>query len=138
MRERQEEIDRLGARVVAVTFEPPEQVARFAAVQALPYPILSDPTSRAYTAFGLRRGGAREILSWNAAKSYARGLLRGRWPRWPHSDIAQLGGDFVLDREGTLVFAYRSEDPADRPSVDDLLAALRLAASEGQQRRDPV
>jgi hypothetical protein len=34
-----------------------------------------------------------------------------------------LGGDFVVDREGRLSYVYRSNGPADRPPIDDLIAA---------------
>jgi hypothetical protein len=39
-------------------------------------------------------------------------------------DIYQSGGDFVVDREGNILFAYRSQDPADRPSAAELLRAI--------------
>jgi hypothetical protein len=39
-------------------------------------------------------------------------------------DIYQSGGDFLLDREGNLLFAHRSQDPADRPAAAKLLEAI--------------
>jgi len=39
-------------------------------------------------------------------------------------DLRQMGGDFVVSPDGRLAFAYASHDPADCPSVDDLLAAI--------------
>lgn len=130
LRERQDQIDRLGASVLVVTFEPPDQVARFSRAEKLPYPILSDPSRRAYAAFGLQRGTLAQTLSWNAMRSYLSGLLRGRWPRPPHGDLFQLGGDFVLDGDGWIVFAHRSQETADRPPVDRLLAAVRSVAAQ--------
>ena len=44
--------------------------------------------------------------------------------RRPVEDSLQLGGDFVIGPSGTLEYAYRSEGPEDRPSVEELLAAL--------------
>lgn len=128
MCEQQAALDRLGAIVVAVTFEPPSTVARFARDVALPYPVLSDPTRRAYAAFGLRRGRLTEVWNWNTLKVYLRSLLHGRRPPLPHGDLAQLGGDVVIDPDGLIVFLYRSKEPADRPKIDDLLAAIRRAA----------
>ena len=55
-------------------------------------------------------------------------IFRGRMPRMARDDVHQLGGDFVLDRTGRVVFEYRSRDPADRPSVSELLEALRRAS----------
>jgi hypothetical protein len=39
-------------------------------------------------------------------------------------DIYQGGGDFLLDRAGNILFAHRSEDPADRPPVEKLLEVI--------------
>ena len=40
------------------------------------------------------------------------------------ADGVPIGGDVVLDRAGEVVFRYAADSPA-RPSVDDLLAAVR-------------
>ena len=37
-------------------------------------------------------------------------------------DALQLGGDFLVDRDGGILWAYRSVDPTDRPTVEQLLA----------------
>ena len=129
LREYEQELDRLGAVVLGVSFEDPSVIARFAERESLPYPILSDPERRAYRAFGLERGGAAQVWSPNALRTYARGLLRGRLPRLPRADIAQLGGDFVLDARGRVAYEYRSEESADRPAIDSLLDAVQAAAN---------
>ena len=128
LREHQDELDQLGAVVVGVSFEEPSVIARFAERESLPYPILSDPERKAYRAFGLTRGGTTQVWSPNALRTYVRGLLRGRLPRLPRADVAQLGGDFVLDRQGRVVYEYRSKESADRPAIDVLLNAVRAAA----------
>ena len=38
-----------------------------------------------------------------------------------NDDIYQSGGDFLIDREGNILFAQRSQDPSDRPSAARLL-----------------
>ncbi len=128
LREHEQELDRLGAVVLGVSFEEPAVIARFAERESLPYPILSDPERRAYRTFGLERGGKAQVWSPNAVRTYARGLLRGRLPHLPRADITQLGGDFVLDSQGRVVYEYRSEESADRPAIDTLLDAVRAVA----------
>ena len=108
-----------------VTFEPPNKVARFVEREGIPFPILSDVSRRAYAAFGLQRGDASNIWGWSTAKVYLRDLLAGRLPRLPSGDLAQLGGDVVLDADGRIVFLRRSQTPTDRPTVEALLAAVR-------------
>ncbi|HSH79559.1 MAG TPA: peroxiredoxin-like family protein [Herpetosiphonaceae bacterium] len=129
LREHEQELDRLGAVVLGVSFEEPSVIARFAERESLPYPILSDPERTAYRAFGLERGGTAQVWSPNALRTYARGLLRGKLPRLPRADIAQLGGDFVLDAQGSVVYEHRSEESADRPAIDRLLDAVRAVAN---------
>jgi hypothetical protein len=129
LREHQEELAQLGAVVLGVSFEEPSVIARFAARESLPYPILSDPVRRAYRVFGLERAETAQVWSHNALRTYARGLLRGRLPRLPRADITQLGGDFVLDGHGRMVYEYRSEESADRPAIESLLDAVRAVAN---------
>jgi hypothetical protein len=57
-------------------------------------------------------------------------MFRG-WKPWKpneEEDLMQLGGDFVLDADRRLVYAYRSSDPTDRPTVQVLLDAIRTAS----------
>ena len=39
-------------------------------------------------------------------------------------DMLQLGGDFILTSDRQLVYAHRSNDPADRPTAADLVKQL--------------
>lgn len=127
--EQQETFDRLGTVVAAVTFEEPARIAAFVGREDWPYPLLSDPTRRAYAAFGLQRGQPQQLWNWVTLVAYARGLLHGRWPRLTHSDMTQLGGDVVLAPDGRVVFLHRSVTPADRPAVSDLVAAVQRGNS---------
>ena len=48
------------------------------------------------------------------------------------SIAAQLGGDFIVDRDGILRLAYRSRDPADRPEVTLLLETIEATSERAQ------
>ena len=37
-----------------------------------------------------------------------------------------MGGDFILDHQGRLVFSYHSDKPADRPSIEQIVAVLKV------------
>ena len=43
---------------------------------------------------------------------------------------AQLGGDFIVDADGIVRLAYRSENPTDRAPVPRLMNALRRISEE--------
>ena len=120
-----ERIGELGAEVLLVSFEPPERVAAFVDDVPFDWPVLIDEPRAAYRAYGLSRGSiARVWLSPRTLAFYGRQLLRGRFPRRPATDSLQLGGDFVIDREGIVRFAHASREPADRPAVASLLDVL--------------
>ena len=116
-----------GAVVVLITFTRPRNLRGFRRRLGLSYPVLADETRAAYRAYGLGRGSWRRVWGVQTLKAYGRLLRAGRRPRLPAADTLQLGGDFVVDAEGRVVYAYRSAGPDDRPSVDDLVTAVRAS-----------
>ena len=114
-----------GAAVVLITFTRPRNLPGFRRRLALAYPVLADETRAVYHAYGLQRGSWWRVWGLNSARAYSRLLRQGRRLERPTGDTLQLGGDFVVDRDGRLAYAYRSTGPDDRPSVDDLLDAVR-------------
>jgi hypothetical protein len=95
--------------------------------------VLADPELEAYRAFGLGRANWLQLLRPRALVVYLRLMLRGKMPRLPQEDVHQMGGDFILDATGRVVYEYRSEDPADRPSPPELLAVLADPAMNSQR-----
>ncbi len=90
------------------------------------FDVLLDPERAVYQAYQLDRSRWR---SWSPRTiwTYVKLLAAGRkWiPKDEGADTSQLGGDFIVDSQGILRLTYRSEDPADRPPVDDLLTILK-------------
>ena len=121
-------LDELGeaTEVVLITFTDLEALAEYRDRNALPFTVVSDADRAAYRAFGLGRGSVARVWGWRAGLRYV-GLLRDsglRALRRPTEDTLQLGGDFVVDPDGTLVYGFWGDGPDDRPSVDDLIAAV--------------
>ena len=87
--------------------------------------VVADPERKAYQAFALKRLSWFQVFSLPALKMYWK-LLRGgmRPERYHGDDIYQSGGDFLIDANGNILFAHRSEDPADRPAAAQLLTAI--------------
>lgn len=132
MAERRDEID---ARVACITFAEPGWLSGFERKMRLPYPIYGDPERSTYEAFGFERGSAARVwLDPRVWWRYVTLMARGR--RLPASqrgqDTLQLGGDALLDAAGRLRWIHRSRGPADRPSVDELVSAVRSHTSEGR------
>jgi len=89
-------------------------------------PIVSDPEMTAYKTFGLERAGVLSFFHPRVLWGFFRGMTKGYMLRMPYAgeDVQQLGGDFILNRQREVVFAYPSSEPTDRPAVSTLLEAL--------------
>ena len=123
MRDRLDEFS--DAAVAVISFSAPAQVADYQRRQLAPLDVLVDEDRRAYAAFDLGRGSVIKVWGPKSWMAYGRLLRQGRHLQRPTEDTLQLGGDFVIDRDGRIAYAYRSEDPDDRPPVDTLLTAVR-------------
>ena len=122
MKVRKDEFDRLGIAVVLVSFAEPERLAVYQERHHWPFPILADPERIAYRAFALNRLSWLQVFSLSTLKLYLRLLREGkRLQNYGKDDYYQSGGDFLVDGERNILFAYRSEDPADRPPLEQLL-----------------
>ena len=120
----QQEFESLNAKVVTISFGKQYWARAWLQETQSPYPLLLDPDRIAYRAYGLEHSFLR---SWNARtiSYHIRALLNGQEWRGIRGDSGQLGGDFIVDRQGIVRFAYTSHDPTDRPTVDLLLTTLR-------------
>lgn len=136
-------LDELGSdtQVVLVTFTEAGNLEAYQAKNKLPFPILIDLDRSVYRAYGLGRGSVWRIWGPKAAKRYFEiARTDGFAKTWAHiragsggaengidgepEDTLQLGGDFVVGPDGTLVYAFNGDGPDDRPSVDEILAVL--------------
>ena len=116
--------------MLAVSFTRADKAVAYLEKHPLPFPVVVDPSLAAYRAFELGRTSWRRILKPRVVAGYLRKMAGGWMPAKPQEgeDVMQLGGDFVLDGRRRLVYAYRSADPADRPTPEALLLAVRAAA----------
>lgn len=125
MQAQKEAFDERGARVVVVSFAQPERLACYQEQHRWPFVVLADPDRVAYQAFGLKRLSWLRVFSAATLKLYWSLLRKGRkFHNYGQDDYYQGGGDFVLDREGNVLFSHPSRDPSDRPSAKCLLEAM--------------
>jgi peroxiredoxin len=109
------ELEADGTTIVLVHQSPDDEAASFFAGYGLDdVPRIADPDLALYRAFGLRRGGAGELLSPTVVARAAAALVRGHGPGRPRGDTRQLPGVFLL-RDGEIVASFRHETAADRP-----------------------
>jgi alkyl hydroperoxide reductase subunit AhpC len=116
-----------GLAVAVVGMGTPEQTAAFVREVRAPFPILADPDRAAYRAYGLVEAGAGQILSLATGKAVVGALVRGNRGGSPVGDVRQLGGAFVVGRDGTVRWAKPSAFVGDHASPEELIAAAREA-----------
>jgi peroxiredoxin len=132
LRRHSAELDQIPAAVLVISFAPLERLRALTGELSLPFPCLSDPDLQAYTAYALQRGELERVLTFRAMAALAKLMLCGRRLPRTEGDPLQMGGDFVIDREGRLRLTHRMAELQDRPSVPDLLGLLRQAAWMGR------
>ncbi len=116
-----------GIAVFGIVQAPPAVLALFLKNEPQPFPIVADPDRASYKAFGLGRVSVWHFLRPRILFNFIKLLFRGeRIRKLTHTeDVFQLGGDFALDRNATLVYAYPSKDATDRPRIMDLIQKLQ-------------
>lgn len=135
MRDRLSELGQ-DTEVALITFTTKENLGWYQEANEVPFPILVDPDRSGYRAFGLGRGSTGRIYGWKATRRYlelfrSAGANRRPDAAWlrellrPSEDTLQLGGDFVVDTDGNLAYGFWGEGPDDRPTVDELIEAVR-------------
>ncbi|XP_030642979.1 prostamide/prostaglandin F synthase-like [Chanos chanos] len=124
---KQAALDAHGVRVVVVSFGCQEGALHWLKETGCQYDLLLDPHRNIYTLFGLGASLTR-VLNFNNMLLYADYILSDHeFPRPLPSiqdDMFQLGGDFVLDEQGKVMFSHRCKSPIDRPAVEEILSAL--------------
>ena len=112
------------AAVAVVAFSAPQHLAAYQRERLAPIPALIDEDRGTYHAYGLGRGSVWKVWGPKMWWSYVQRLHRGQSLQRLTEDTLQLGGDFVIGRDGRVAFAFRSDDPEERPTVDELLGAV--------------
>lgn len=112
-----------------MTFTDVELLGQYASTHDLPFDLVIDTERISYRSYGLGRGTVRRVYGRRALVRYIELLRGGGWRRLrrPTEDTLQLGGDFVVDPEGNLTWAFWGAGPDDRSRVDDLVRAVTAA-----------
>ena len=88
------------------------------------FTVLLDREREVYNAYELERSFWRS-RNLKTRWYYFTAKLRGEKSGDSHGDdLDQLGGDFIIGKDGKFKLVYPSHDPTDRPPVEDLLRVL--------------
>lgn len=126
LQKNQRSLDAHSVEVVIISFGCQEGASHWLEETGFQYDMLLDSDRQLYTAFGLG-ASLRKVLNFSNMLLYAEYVMdHMEFPRGLPSikdDMFQLGGDFVLDEHGMVLFSHRCHSPIDRPTVDHILSA---------------
>ena len=122
---RADDFHEFGCNILVVTQARPDVLAGFLVHFPQPVPVVGDPERVAYHAFGLERTSWWTFFRPDVIVRYLKHMFTGQRVRKPYAgeDVRQLGGDFLLNRAGEVIYSYRDPDPTRRPPVAELLRA---------------
>ncbi|MBI2365514.1 MAG: AhpC/TSA family protein [Deltaproteobacteria bacterium] len=125
MKATKDQVEARGVSIIVISFAEPHRLAQYQKYHQWPFVILADPKRTAYDAFALKRLSWFQVFSPATLKLYWRLLREGKKREdYSKDDIYQSGGDFLIDRDGNVLFAHPSRDPADRPTAMKLLEII--------------
>ncbi|KAG7219614.1 hypothetical protein INR49_018952 [Caranx melampygus] len=111
-------------RVLVVSFGGLEGAQLWLQQTGCTFDMLLDPQRKVYRSFGLGSSYAK-VMKFSCLLQYSEyGVAKRDAPDIPPrllEDIYQLGGDFVLDEAGKVIFSHPSKNPLDRPTVTNVL-----------------
>lgn len=127
VRDRIDELTTAGgvaADVVVVTFTKPRNLKGYRRRFADPFTVVTDQELALYRAMGFGRGKVARVWGWRMIRAYIPLLRDGYELEKTNEDTLQLGGNAIVAADGTLAWRYAGAGPDDRPSVDELVAAV--------------
>lgn len=123
MREKIDDINKLGAELVVVGSGRVEFATAFQKKLNINTPFFVDPSLESFKAAGLKRSKLGTLGPLNflpALKALFKGNVQGR----VQGDAFQQGGAFIILPGNKLVYSYISKRSSDRPPIKKILKKL--------------
>jgi hypothetical protein len=118
------EFENRNAGIAVITFETGHMARGYAEETRLDWLILVDQTRELYSAYGMLTATFWEIWGPSTWWAYMKAVARGYLPKHSEGDVSQRGGDVLIDPAGVVRMHHIGRTPADRPSVDAILARM--------------
>ena len=125
MRERSNEIDTLGASIVAVGTGDQRYAEAFVREEQIPFLVLVDDDAAAARAVSLRTLSWFQLLhprTWKATRETSK---RGHHIHKSGKRVKQIGATLVIGAGDRVRYEHFDTDSTDHASIDEVLASLR-------------
>ncbi len=131
LRSHQEEIQSLGAGIVAIGTGNREFATAFVRDEQIAFPVLLDEKGEAAKAFELSSTSVIGLLKPSVFAGRSRARAAGHVQKRSGPRVLQLGATLVVAPGGDVVYEHRDSDTADHAPISELLAALRAWEGNG-------
>jgi len=111
-------------KVAVVTFENDFFARSYVEETGLAWPLLIDSGRELYHGYDMLRAGFWDVWGPRTWWVYLRELLKGEKLHGSAGDVMQRGGDVLIDPEGIVRLHHVGTGPADRPTVETILALV--------------
>lgn len=117
------ELERAGLQVVAIGMGTPTRTKAFIEEMGISFPIFSDPRREAYEAYRLMKMNWREELRPSQFLKTTQNMIKYGGGSSADQDVLQLGGTFIVNKQGKITYAHTNKAVSDDPNVAMLLRA---------------
>jgi peroxiredoxin len=125
-----QQIEAAGGRLVLIGQLSPRHAAHFRRRQGIELPVLADEKRASYKAAGAKMATMGELLGPSVvAKGFMTAARTGRTQTRTIGHPAQLGGAMVIAPDGRVVWSHMSQDASDNADAEEILEAVKGAAS---------
>jgi len=109
-------------KIIIISYGNTEAIVKWKEETKCSFDVYRDPDRQLYDLFGLQQS-IKKVWNLDTIWNYAAMKVAGHKLHVMSSDDDphQMGGDFVLDANGTVLLHYASKLPYDRPSIEQLL-----------------
>ena len=119
------ELREAGLQVVSVGIGEPKHAQRYCTKLAPSTICVLNEDLSAYRAYGFRRTKPSQLLTLDVVMSGAKAVLSGHTQGEATGDTLMIGGNFIIDPNGIIRYAYYSKVAGDHPSFKDILQAAQ-------------
>jgi peroxiredoxin len=130
LRDRIEEIRKLGAELVAVGTGRPEQVADFIENERVNFLVLSDDKAEAANAASIESASVFRLFHPNSFGPTLSAWKAGHRIGTSGRRVTQLGATFVVGPGADVHYEHYDEHPADHAPLAEIFAALERVGVE--------
>lgn len=123
-----DELTGSGGSVAAVGLGNPGHANEFREQHGIRFPLLVCDDTSAHEAMGLGRGNWFKVIGPQNIGGAIRARRKGHTAKLTGADMSQLGGTFVVDTSGRIVFAHRARMSSENAKISEICAALSAAS----------